>query len=265
VLGLSLSAANIIEAQGLLRLVSSACFAALAVKLWRQDLRKGYPFFFWYVTFRLLRAVVLLPFPTNRTIYGYLFIPTELVLWVFYVLVVLELYRLVLRDFKGIATLGRWVVLGALSLSVLLSLLSLAPDLSSRQAYPILQAVFVMGRAICSSLAIFLLLITAFLVFYPVPLSRNVIVHTVVYAVYFLSLTMTYFVRNVAGPDVVLPLNIVLQAVTVLTLLAWIVLLSPAGEQVVISVRPRWAPEEEQRLVRNLDSINAALLRAARK
>jgi len=103
------------------------------------------------------------------------------------------------------------------------------------------------------------------LVFYPVPLSRNVFVHTVVYAVYFLSLTMTYFVRNVAGPDVVLPLNIVLQAVTVLTLLAWIVLLSPAGEQVVISVRPRWAPEEEQRLVRNLDSINAALLRAARK
>jgi hypothetical protein len=142
---------------------------------------------------------------------------------------------------------------------------SQSPASSSRQAYPILQAVFVMGRAICSSLAIFLLLITAFLVFYPVPLSRNVIVHTVVYAVYFLSLTMTYFVRNVAGPDVVLPLNIVLQAVTVLTLLAWIVLLSPAGEQVVISVRPRWAPEEEQRLVRNLDSINAALLRAARK
>ncbi len=262
---MSLSPANIVEAQSLLRLVSTACFAALAVKLWRQGLSRTYAVFFWYVSFRLLRTLILLPFPTNRTIYGYLFIPSEVVLWVFYVLVVLELYRLVLRDFKGIATLSRWVLLGALSLSVVLSLVSLAPDLSTQQIYPILQAVFVTGRAICSSLAIFLLLITAFLVLYPVPLSRNVIVHTVIYAVYFLSLTMTYFVRNVVGPEIVLPLNIVLQAVTVLTLLAWIVLLSPAGEQVVISVRPRWAPEEERRLVRNLDSINAALLRAARK
>jgi len=187
------------------------------------------------------------------------------VLWLLYLGILVELYTLALRDFKGITTLARWVTRVALGAAAVISLFSLVPDLTSPHPYPYIHLFTVVGRAVSSSLALFLVAITFFLILYPIPLCRNVIVHSVIYSVYFLTLTLAYFIHNVFGPQTLAVVNPVLQGVTSVTLLMWILLLTPAGENVAVTRRRQWAPEEEERLMHQLDSINAALLRVARK
>jgi hypothetical protein len=241
-------------------------YGLLLWKLWGERLAGIYPFFSSYLAYRFVRGVVLYSLPYNTNAYGWVWMVTEPLAWVLYILVVLELYSLVLRNYKGIATLGRWTLMGALGLSIVISALTLWADLSNpAERFPILLYFTAIERGIVSSLAIFLLLITAFLVWYPVPLSRNVVVYSVVYSVYFLSTTMGFVVRNIAGNEATSTVHLVLMSVTVCCLVAWIVLLNRRSESATLVVGQRWRPDEGEQLVEQLTAINSALLRAARK
>lgn len=240
-------------------------YAVLLYRLGSSGLHKVYPAFAAFLSFRIIRSSILLFIPIRRSIYFWVYAFTEPFLWLLYALIILELYNLALEKFKGIATLARWILSGALLASVIISLISLAPDVSSSHPYYYIHLTTIVGRAVCSSLALFLLAVTFFLVAYPIPLSRNVMIHSVILSVYFLVLAAAYFTHNVFGPQVLPVVNTVLGGITILTLLAWIFLLNPAGQQVIVASRRQWEPDDEGRLVRQLNSINATLLRVARK
>ena len=251
----------------------------LFLRLRVAGLHRNYRFFCAYLLFRVLRAVLLIgvpwgvkqleqrpnvPFATNA--YGWVWLLTEPVLWVFWVLVVLELYSLVLQNYKGIASLGRWVLLAGLVAAVGISFLTLQADLSNpAEKYPIVRQCLVIGRGVASSLVIFLLVISCFLAWYPVPLSRNVVVHCIVYAGYFLSTTLAFLLRNLLGSTVTEAVSLLLSCVTLVCLLVWICLLNREGESAKMRLRPRWAEDQEEDLVGHLAAINSTLLRAARK
>ena len=246
--------------------VAICAYAILLLKLSRHRLCGTYRFFCCYLGFRAARSVLLSSLPFNTNAYGWVWVLSSPVIWLLYVLVVLELYSLVLRNYKGIATLGRWTLMGALGISILLSALSLVADMSNRaERYPVFVYLNAIERGVISSLVIFLLLITGFLTWYPVPLSRNVIVHSIVYSIYFLSMTMGLLVRNVAGLEIHNAVNLILLGVTVCCLLVWILFLNRQGEQTTVVLRQHWRPEQEEQLVGRLGAINAMLLRSARK
>lgn len=251
----------------------------LFVRLRLAGLQRSYRYFSGYLLFRVLRAVLLIavpwgvrqferkpntPFATNA--YGWVWLLTEPVLWVFWVLVVLELYSLVLQNYKGIASLGRWVLLAGLAVAVVISFLTLQADLSNPgEQYPILRLFFVIGRGVASSLVIFLLVISCFLAWCPVPLSRNVVLHSIVYAGYFLSMTLALLMRNLGGNSVTVAMSIVTSCANLVCLVVWICLLNRDGENAKVRLRPRLAEGQEQELVGHLAAINSTLLRAARK
>ena len=251
----------------------------LLLRLRLTGLHRSYRYFSAYLLFRVLRAILLIgvpwgvnslqggpnvPFATNA--YRYVWAVTEPVLWVFWVLVVLELYSLVLQDYKGIASLGRWVLLAGLVVGVGITLLTLQADLSNpAEKYPIVRQFLVIGRGVASSLVIFLLVISCFLAWYPVPLSRNVVVHCIVYAGYFLSMTLAVLLRNLLGSAVTQVVSMLMSCVTLVCLLVWFCLLNREGESAKVRLRPRWAQDQEEDLVEHLAAINSTLLRAARK
>jgi hypothetical protein len=259
--------------------LTSAGHLFLYLKLRWMGLHRTYRFFSGYLLFTVLRDLLLTglpwaaswmrgrpnhPFSTN--VYAYAWFATDPVVWVLYVLVVLELYSLILQNYKGIASLGRWVLLAGLATGVALSALTLSMDLSNPgEKFPILRLFFVVDRGVASSLVVFLLFLACFLAWYPVPLSRNVVVHCIVYAGYFLSISLGILLRNLTGSAVTQTVNFVLSGVTLASLLVWIGFLSRAGESVKVRVRPDWAPGDEQELVAHLAAINSTLLRAARK
>jgi len=97
----------------------------------------------------------------------------------FYILVVLELYRLVLDRYQGIYTLGQWAMYLAIAISVTISVLALLPRITPRIPEPsrILFREMAVERGVDLSLVLFILLIVLFLSRFPAPLSRNTIVH----------------------------------------------------------------------------------------
>jgi hypothetical protein len=241
--------------------------ALLAAKLAVSRLFRVYKWFFFFLCFQITRSLVLLPFPPNRRTYALVFLITEPILWLLYILVVLELYSLALRNHPGIASLSRWTLSAALVVSVVISAVTLRVDLSRPSGrYRLLVYYSVMERGLTFSLVLFLLLITVFLVWYPVSIRRNVVVHASVYSVYFLSMTMALLIRNVAGyQETTRAISAVLLLVDLVCFSLWIAVLNRRGEERLLVVRRRWRHEDEERLVKQLDALNDMLLRHPRE
>ncbi len=240
--------------------------AALMGKLCTAGLHRVFPFLFIYLLYRLVRGVALYYLPFGTNLYGWSWVASAPLFWLAYILVVLELYSLVLRSYPGIASLGRWVLIAGLVISIGASGLSLRFDLSNpSELYRAVLFATSIERGVMTSLAIFLLVITLFLVWYPVPLSRNVVMHSMVCALYFLGSTMGLLVRNLTGHGVTMAVNIGLSTLDLACLALWAALLTRAGETSTMVLRNHWRPEQQQRLMEQLSAINASLLRAARK
>jgi hypothetical protein len=247
-------------------LLTIASTALLAFRLYRSGLFRTYRWFFGYLCFRVVRSLLLLEFRPHSTAYGVLWALTEPLLWLLYVLITLELCGLILDRYPGIASASRWLIMGALGLSVFLSMLTLAADLSAPDTgYRILVYFNVIRRGLFSSLIIFLLVVTVFLRWYPASLSRNLITHTVVFALYFTSYAAGLLARNLMGPEVTRTFSTVQQGVAVCCLAIWLARLNAAGERRSVRIRPRLDSLDEQRILEQLETVNSNLLRTSRK
>lgn len=237
-------------------------------KLWVTDLHRRYRALFSYLVFRFFYTAALLFAFKSSVSQGYFrfFIFTEPIIWLFYVLIVIELYTLVLEKHRGLYTLGRWALYVGLSLSVLISGLTLLPKLEGgeSQTAPLLSYYYAIERGVDFSLLIFLVLILLWLTRYPVPLSRNVIVHSLVYFILFLSSTIGLLARVIFGLELNNALNSFFMGVGAACILIWLFFLTPKGEQVRVSVAVL-GPEHEQRILDQLDALNKTLLKASRR
>jgi hypothetical protein len=253
---------------------------ALYLRLRHEGLHRVYRFFAAFLLFRVVRATLLAALPPlwgwlvyrtrvdpfANSVYGWIWLLTEPVLWVFYILIVLEVYSRVLERYKGIESLGRWAVLAGLAVSLVLASLTLPVDLSGPQWQElVLRYTTVALRGVVSGLVVFLLFATGFLLWVPVPVSRNSVVHTLVYTLYFLLLSLSIFIANVQGSGAVALKNLAMCVTTLACLAMWGRFLNREGESKTLSIRHKWAPEQEQHLIEQLAAINASLLRTVPK
>jgi hypothetical protein len=243
-----------------------ACYAILLARMVISRLHLVYRSFFLYLLFRLGRSLLLAGLDRRSSAYGWVYLGTEPFIWVLYILVVLELFTIVLRDYPGIQTLSRRVLAAGLAISAAVAVATLLPDLGHpAERYPILRIMYVAERVVMSSLVVFFAILTAFLVWCPVPLNRNVVVYCAGYSLYFISATMGLFVRNIAGEAVTRITSTVLLGFGVVCLMAWIALLNRQGETKRVSLRSHMPAPDEARLVGQLESINRGLLGSAKK
>jgi hypothetical protein len=184
---------------------------------------------------------------------------------------VFELYRIILARHKGLYSLGQRAMFAGIVISVALSALALLPHITPQLEQKSVTrevshvAYFTAGeRGIDGSLVIFLLFMMFLLSWYAVPLCRNVVVHAVIYTVFFLSSTLQLLLHSVFGAKNMDELNTGMTAVSCVCMLAWFFLLTPEGEEVRVK-QPWIGREQEERILSQLDSINAALLRTTRK
>ncbi|HSW49344.1 MAG TPA: hypothetical protein VLH09_04175, partial [Bryobacteraceae bacterium] len=113
-----------------------------------------------------------------------------------------------------------------------------------------------------SSLVLFLVMITVFLVWCPVSIRRNTVLHASVLSIHFLSVALLLFLRNVAGYHLTAALNTALVLVDFVCFLLWLAWLNRGGEEALVIVRSRWRPEDEERLLRQLDAVSQSLRRS---
>jgi hypothetical protein len=238
----------------------------LLSKLWWFRLHKTYRVFTAFLAISLGLHVLFQFVEPGSNRYAALWKASMPILWVMYFLVVLELYTLVLRDYQGILSLGRWALTISLGAAVLITALTLSFDYQNlAEAFPDLRPYFALHRIIFSALLLFLVLITAFFCVYPVPLRRNVVVYCLFYFALFATKAVGFLVRNLLGAEVMEVVNLVDLGVTNVSLAVWLVLLNKAGERRKTVVASGWRPDQEQALLNQLGAINASLLRSARR
>jgi len=238
----------------------------MVLKLYRSGLYRRYPFFFLFFVFRIPNSIWPFFLKNDSNLYEQIWMVTSPIALVFYVLIVLELYRLVLENYKGLYSAGRWAFYLSLAVSVAISALSLLPKIQPGmpQSSKFMFYEMALERGVDTSLAIFIILMLCFLSLFPVRLSRNVRVQALVYSVFFLSNTFVLLMRSLFGLRMDDQVNASLYAVTATSVIAWLVLLSPAGE-VSQPIRVNIEKGYEDRLLTHLDALNSALLRSAGK
>src|ERR1017187_9595258 len=99
----------------------------MALKLYRTGLYHRYPIFFAFFIFRIPNSIWPLFLEVSSPLYQQVWVLTDPIGLGFYVLMVVELYKLVLEKYKGLYTLGRWALYVSLAISVSISAISLMP------------------------------------------------------------------------------------------------------------------------------------------
>jgi len=163
----------------------------MVLKLYSTGLYHLYPIFFAFFIFRIPNSIWPLFLDVSSNLYLHVWVLTEPFEFGFYVLMVVELYKLVLEKYRGLYTLGRWALYVSLAISVTISAISLMPRItpSLPQRSKIMFYVLATERGIQTGLALFIILILCFLSLFPVKLSRNVRMHALVFSIFFLSST----------------------------------------------------------------------------
>lgn len=245
---------------------AAALGAALtAWKLVREGLHGRYTVLFTYLIYLTLDKIYPLLLDVRSKSYFYIWLATQPVSWAFQILAVRELCGLVLEMHPGLSTAGRWIMYAGTAISAAISLLSLLPRITGAlpQRSRLLAYVLAADRGVSFSLAIFLLLMLTLASRYPLPLSRNVVLSTVVFTATFLTNTLGVLLLTVFEVRLAAWVDAVLMGIHAACLLAWFLLLNRHGED----VRFTWwhpSPDHEQQLLGFLDSLNQTCLRAAR-
>jgi hypothetical protein len=247
--------------QQVLLVLQTAALLALFVHIWRSKLQQTYVYFFAYLFVALLQSVVLAVTPYDRSTYVYMWLTTEGLIVCFYALIVLELYGIVLRNLRGLASVSRRYLRITLAAAILISVALLH---FQRNPASITGQFLTFERTVVCSLLIFVFLLTLFLVYYPVPLNRNVIVYSMGYAAYFLTKAAALWARNL-GVRWSRSIDTLLIAASTACLIFWLFALNRQGELKTSVIGHKWHPEDEERLLSQLKEINASLSRAARK
>lgn len=243
-----------------------AC-STLVIRFLIAGLYHAYRFFFIYLIAYSVQLVGPFFFKMGTQAYATFFFSTESLIVFLYVLIALELYSLILRDLKGIATVARRFIHAAIAISILFSLLLLGIEGTPKDqvagSFRNVAIFFSFERPIVSSLLFFVFFITGFLFYYPIPLNRNVIHYTIGYAIYFSSkATMLLFSNTGHWQSWNRVMSIVMLAVSAGCLLFWLFALTREGE-----IKPRlpggnWTKDKENRVLGKLAELNVSLLRA---
>jgi len=124
---------------------------------------------------------------------------------------------------------------------------------------------FTAERTLDFAILIFLLLISAFLIWFPVKVRRNIVLYMAGFAVFYLSRTFGLLMINLLPPASLSVVNNVFTVVSFSCLIAWLLGLRRESEDTTTTVGHRWNPAAMERLSGQLDAINATLVRFGRR
>ena len=237
-----------------------------------------YRIFVAFLTFQLLDSLVSLAlYAFRRQLhldYRLLWMAFQVISWVLSLWMVYALLSEILKSLPGILRFSRVVLNVIFAVAILLALLTVLPEYSAAGGAkfhdPIdrfLTAFFVLNRAVAMAALLVLACILAFILWFPVQMHRNLAVFCVGLVVYFaakvaLLLTRSYLSHETTSTRL---LSTTMAFVVGACFAYWIVFITAHGQAIQVRWGHSWRLEEQRRLLTQLESMNTALLRAARR
>jgi hypothetical protein len=209
-----------------------------------------------------------------RQEYGLVYTLSSAIVWVTYILIVLELYNLAWQRYEGIATFSRKLLKFLLVIAIVGALVSLIPESKLPLDHALLKTVknlaklSLVERGIVGSLVIFLVMIAGLLMWFPVQITRNAATHTILCCVFFLGIDASLFVRDISGVTKANTrlASTVMLGVAAVCLFLWSILLKEQHESLQVVTGPGFrSPAGVEHASQQLEAINAALMRVTGK
>lgn len=253
-------AVNLSDFERLFLYAEPIAAVVLLMRLWHEELLSRYRF----VALSLLCNVAevgIRPISRLSSVYFYVFTADEAIVSLVLIGLVIELFSLVVRDYPGIARSGRSFISLAFGVAILGSLLFTLfyPQTGPGHAVT-LEHYFLVFRVVAFALMAFLMLLMAFVLWFPIPVSRNVLWLASGYSCYLTCRALTRFGANLFGPDKYILLSTIAMGVLVVCLGFWTIFLTRRGDNVDVVVGQGRKHGGTEIFVRQLEAINATLL-----
>jgi hypothetical protein len=194
------------------------------------------------------------------------------IIWILCLWMVYALLDAMLGNLPGILRISRKLLNFAFVAALILAFFTGFPEYSASSLSGSGSAIergvgatFVIERVIFMAAVLVLFAILAFILWFPVQMPRNLAVFSIGFAVYFSTITALLLI-NTYWPHTDLRL---VSDIATFTLAAcylyWLIFINRAGETRPVRMGHSWGREEQQRLIGELEAMNAALLRASRR
>ena len=246
------------EFRHFLSILTVPCYFLVVWTLYRRGLWRSYPIFSLCLLVEgFVLGAMLFPGLGHKNVLM-VYQNSQAPIWLLYVLAVLEIFQKVFAKFPGIALFGKRVIWLAILVAFVFALSSASGDLETGWTGSSLTKRYtVVVRVASSALTLYMILISVFLLWMPVPLPRNTIRHSVLFFFYFLITTSLHYVLNTtSGPNVQL-VNAGIAGLTITALAGWLFYLRPEGEEIPsFGVAPR---SSSSAMLDRLEAVNRAL------
>ena len=257
--------------------VNGALTLALIVRLLALRLHSVYGVFCAFLLFDLLASsIVWIERGIHSAAFDYrwTWIGIRVVTWVLSLWMIYALVTAILLCLPGILRFSRRLLNLTFLLAFPIGVLTVRPDLAFRPSgflgftNPVGQwmgITFGVERAVSTAALIVLLCMLGFVLWFPVQMSRNLVVFSAGFVIYFTAKTALLLTRDLWSRQtyaIFSNINIIIFSAC---LAYWLFLITAAGERVSVKLGHRWHVREQERLLGELEAMNTALLRAARR
>jgi hypothetical protein len=241
----------------------SCAIAALRIRT--APSASEYKWLFWLLNAWAITSVSTLVIPLSSRLYFLVFLLIVPISWVLYFLVARDLYQRVFRDYRGIAFAGRtclWAAAVLTPAGVTLSLVFSPGGLTESISF---ATIVLLDRCVLFCIALFLVLLVSVMIRYPIPVGKNLAVHSIFLSSILFSQVVVQIVDQWTLYQHTAYMNSIAAAFDALLTGAWALFLSRSGDSVMIRFRGTLESATEHHLLGQLDALNGILLRAARK
>jgi hypothetical protein len=254
--------------------ISDGLALALVIRLLLLRLHIVYRVFCVYLLLDLFSSLVFFlesAFP-NRLDYRLTWICLRAIAWVLSLWMVYALLSAILANLPGILRLSRKVLNFVFTAALVVALftakpeysvshLAVAPDRVDR-AYGV---ALVLERAISSAALLALVGMLVFILWFPVQMPRNLAVFSLGFMVFFAATTAVWLAHTYLSRVQVRLASNVEVFLHAACYAYWLLLINRVGETKPVRLGHSWGPAEQRRLIGQLEAMNAALLRSARR
>ena len=241
--------------------LSNIACLGLLVRLLVSRLVRSYMALTGWLMVSLVGAGAIWGIPMGFDTYRWFYFAAEGLNVIFFSWMVFQLYARVLERLPGIASVSRRAMQVILFLSTMASLLLLGFEVTPRGPVTLM---YLVARTVMAALALFVLAITAFMVWFPVRVYRNGVIYMAGLALFFVSNAASMFLTNSRHAPYWFGGTVAMIAGTA-SLVFWTVGFRRSGETTWHSPGRIFHPADEARLLAKVESINQTLLRIERK
>jgi hypothetical protein len=244
--------------------LNAALALAAAARLLTAGLWRVYPVLTAYLLFMAARSFLLMYLQSDLRAYAWAYVLTTPLVYLLTAWAGLEVYRLVLEAYNRLSALGRKTMGITVAAGALLAYLHVhAGSRVTGEPFPVLRFVLLFEAWVAFTVLFFQAAIICFILWFPVPLKRNVVAYAFGLCLLLATTCAGIAVRVFGGAGVVAVGSTAIMAVSAAVFGAWAAYLGRAGERALTQGAVPRSAEDQERLLEQLRSINS-LVESAR-